>query len=65
MSFTTTVGVFFGLKNNIDLKIEKNFGKYWWTAPIVGHIILNEKINMINEKRLYSNSLRIDKIYLI
>ena len=54
-----------GLKNNIDIKLEKNFGKYWWTGPIVGHIILNEKINKINMKRFCRNQFRIDKIYII
>ncbi len=65
ISFTITVCAFFGLKNNIDTKLEKKFGKYWWTAPIVGHITLNEKINQINIKRLYRKPFRIDKIYLI
>lgn len=65
ISFITIVSVFFGLKNNIDIKLEKNFGKYWWTGPIVGHIILNEKINKINMKRFCRNQFRIDKIYII
>lgn len=65
ISFTTTVCAFLGLKNNIDVELEKNFGKYWWTAPILGHILLNEEINKINIKRLYRKPFRIDKIYLI
>tara|TARA_B100000902_G_C27264197_1_gene892533 strand:+ start:1043 stop:1582 length:540 start_codon:yes stop_codon:yes gene_type:complete len=64
-SITTTVLSFFGLKNNLDIKIEKKLGKYWWTAPVVGHIIMNEKINKINMKRFYKNPFRIDKIYFI
>lgn len=65
ISFTTTVCAFLGLKNNIDVELEKKFGKYWWTAPILGHIVLNEKINRINIKRLCRKPFRIDKIYLI
>ena len=64
-SFTTTVCAFFGLKNDIDIKSEKKFGKYWWTAPILGHIILNEKINNINAKRYNNLFNNYKKIYLI
>ena len=62
---TTTVLAFFGLKNDIDVKIENYVGKYWWSAPIVGHIILNEKINRLNLKQFYKKPFRIDRIYLI
>lgn len=65
ISFTTSVFTFFGLKNDIDVSIEKKFGKYWWTAPILGHIILNEEINKINIRRLYRTPFKIDKIYFI
>ena len=51
--------------NDIDVKIENYVGKYWWSAPIVGHIILNEKINRLNLKQFYKKPFRIDRIYLI
>lgn len=64
-AFTSTICAYFGLKNDFDVKIEKNFGKYWWTAPILGHIILNEKINRINANRYNSLFNNYKKIYLI
>lgn len=64
-AFSTTVFTYFALKNDIDTKSEKKFGKYWWTAPIVGHIILNEKINRINANRYNSLFNNYKKIYLI
>ena len=65
ISLTTSISAFFALKNDIDVSMEKKFGKYWWTAPIVGHILLNEKINKINIRQLYRTPFKIDKIYLI
>ncbi len=62
---TTTVLAFFGVKNDIDVKIENYAGKYWWSAPVIGHIILNEKINRLNLKQFYKKPFRIDRIYLI
>lgn len=65
ISFITTGFTFFSLKNNIDEKIGKKAGKYWWSAPVIGHIILNEKINRVNIKRYYRKSFRINTIHLI
>ena len=65
ISISTTILSYFGLNNNIHIKIEKKVGKYWWTAPIVGHIILNEKINLINIKRFNIKPFIIGNIYLI
>ena len=65
ISMATSILTYFGLNNNIDIKLEKKLGKYWWTAPIVGHIIINEKINRLNIKRFNIKPFRIGNIYLI
>ena len=64
-AITTTVIAFFGMKNDIDIKIEKKLGKYWWTAPVIGHIILNEKIHKFNIERCNNKPFTINKIYFI
>ena len=69
-SVATTILSYFSLQNNIDIKCDNLFGKFWWTAPVVGHIILNEKINKINankykEKFVQGEICKSKKFYLI
>ena len=42
LSFLTTLFIYHGINNNYDLYIQKYLGQYWWIAPIVSHIIINE-----------------------
>jgi len=42
---------FLGLKNNIDIMIEKKIGKLWWIFPILPHIYLTKKIDKLNNKK--------------
>tara|TARA_Y100000996_G_C22425453_1_gene603269 strand:+ start:259 stop:801 length:543 start_codon:yes stop_codon:yes gene_type:complete len=40
-----------GLKNNIDMLIEKRMGKLWWIFPIIPHIYLTKKIDKLNNNK--------------
>ena len=64
-SITTNILSFFALKNNVDIKIEKKMGKYWWTAPVLGHILVNDKINKINDNRYKNNFIFFKNLYYL
>ena len=56
VSAFTTIFTIYALNKDGNKYMENNYGKLWWTAPVVGHIGLNSII--IKENAEFYKSLK-------
>ena len=46
LALITTIFIQYSLNKNYDLYLDNIFGTYWWIAPVIGHIFVNEYLKL-------------------